>query len=91
MKDKYVEMNPNNPVTKPKNIVIGTVGKTKIFAKSETIETLPILQRRYGATKICVDIVVPTISFTESKRKNPSLFDMGEDKRIIPRVARKER
>jgi hypothetical protein len=59
---KILEINPSATRTKPRNIIVGTSGKTKRFVKIETTETVSIFTIKSGKTKNCVARVEATIS-----------------------------
>ena len=61
---KVSETIPITPVKKPKNIVAGITGKTKRLVIGAIKESVPILYKIKGRTKICVAMVAEAISLS---------------------------
>jgi hypothetical protein len=61
-KESGIYISPKIRVANPPNMINGTTGTTKIFAKSPITETLPIYHIIYGTTVSCVAMVLAVIS-----------------------------
>ena len=83
--------NPSNPVKKESSIASGMKVRMRIFAGSETSESMPVSYIRIGSTVIVAARVVATVSrnwnFSGSHRTQSKAFGVMNS---MPTVARNE-